>query len=1223
MAEGIAFDLVKGVLGKLGSALGDEIGLLRSFKHDADDLRSNFSAIQAVLLDAEERSSSAGKESHALRDWLRKLKDAAYDADGLLDEIRTQAALRQQQHPEVQNQNQPAEKVREFLSHANPMRLKFKVKMAHRMKELREKIGKIAKQRHDFGLAEAGPGRQAEFKHRETFSAVDEKEIVGRDDDKEKIVKLLLETGGDHDVSVIPIVGLGGLGKTTLAQMAFNDGRVTGQQRFDLRVWVCVSTDFHMKTIARSVKSATKEECDLDSLESVASFLLRIFSQKRFLLVLDDVWNEDKGKWKELKVVFKDGRQGSKILVTTRSEKVAAIMKTVEPHRVKGLSDDDCWTLFKRLAFDEGEENDYPSLVAIGKQIVKKCGGVPLAANALGSMMYSKNRTEDAWSAIRDNEIWSLQEEKTILPSLKLSYIQMPSALKQCFAYCSIFPKDYEIDKDDLIRQWIALGFISSHETWTSMEDIGNEYFNDLLWMSFLQEVEEDKEYRKVTTCRMHDLVHDLAQSVAREEVAVIVGEESTRIPESCRYVSIYSRFTPQVSITVMRRLRALQFRESGSLIMAFYSEAKCLRLLDLHGSEISMLPSSIGKLKLLRYLNLSSTNVQELPESITSLCNLQSLNLSGCRKIRTLPKFLGKLTNLQNLDLSDCRSLTIPDSISNLQNLYALNLSWCKRVISLESICHLKNLHYLNLSDLKFMETLPKSIESLQNLRILNLSNCISLLSLPSSLCDLKNLHDLNLSRLKSLVILPESIGSLQNLRILNVSKCHSLLSLPSSSSDLQHLEKLDISGCKKLCELPKMIRKLTKLRVLLNNKCSELKGMPRGISKLVSLQELSVFVVGKQDRVEHCASISELEHLKLVGELEIKGLENVTSPVDAKAANLIEKNLRSLKLEWNVLSAEEGMDSTVLPVEEMETVLENLQPHIKLENLEIGGYGGGKFPSWMMNRIGSCLPNLVGIRVENMPGCSSLPPLGQLPFLKALTIRNMPAVTNLGVDKFPALMRLNLSSMPVLREWVTVLTVDDEEGRRERVPIFPCLTHLYLEECPQLRPEPCLPPSVKSLDFYRTSKENLSLILERAMPFGGGDAAVSPQPPPDKGLRSLGIRGCEQLTCLPESLRSLTSLQRLEIWSCQDLERIEDWLGELTELQCLFINGCSSLRYLPAHKMTTLKILHIVGCPLLFDADGQFVDTSVDHIKYVYVDGRKYPYEEQASSSSEEEES
>nr|CAD1828958.1 unnamed protein product [Ananas comosus var. bracteatus] len=1050
MADGIASDLVTGVLGKLGNALWDEIGLLRSFKDDADDLRSNFSAIQAVLLDAEERSS-AGKESHALRDWLRKLKDAAYDADDLLDEIRTEA-----------------EKVRGFLSRANPMHLKFKVKMAHRMKELREKIGKIAKQRNDFGLAEAGPVREAEFKRPETFSVVDEKTIVGRDGDKEKIVKLLLEINSDHDVSVIPIVGLG--------------------------------------TIAKPVISAAGENCALDNSDAVATCLVRIFSQKRFLLVLDDVWNEDQNKWKELNVVFKDSKKGSKVLVTTRSEKVAEIMKTVEPHRVKGLSYNDCWTLFKRRAFKEGEENDYPSLVAIGKQIVKKCGGVPLAANALGSMMRFKSRTEDAWSAIRDNEIWSLKEEKTILPSLKLSYIQMPSALKQCFVYCSIFPKGYEIGKDDLIRQWIALGFISSHETRTSMEHIGDEYFKDLLWMSFLQDVKQN--YRKVTTCRMHDLVHDLAQSVAREEVAVIVGEESTRIPEGCRYASIDSSSMPQIPTTVVRRLRALQFSVLFSRMVTL----------------IIMSP---------------------------------------------------------------------------------------------------QNLHDLNLSYLKSLVALPECIGSLQNLRILDLSNCFSLESLPSSLCDLKNLHDLNLSCLKSLVALPESIGSLQNLRILNVSECCSLQSLPSSSSDLQHLEKLDISGCGKLCELPKMIQKLTKLRVLLNNNCSELKGMPQGIGKLVSLQELSVFVIGKQDRVEHCASISELEHLKLVGELRIKGLENVTSPVDAKAANLIEKNLRSLKLEWNVLSAEEGMDSTVLPAEEIETVLENLQPHQKLVELNIRGYGGRKFPSWMMNRIGLCLPNLDEIRLDNIPVCSSLPPLGQLPFLTKLQIGDMPAITNLGVDKFPVLMILKLSSMPLLREWVTVLTVDDEEGRRERVPIFPCLGGLLLKECPQLRPEPCLPPSVEYLLISQASKENLSLILECVMPLGGGDAAVSLQPPPDTGLRELIIQKCRQLTCLPESLRGLTSLQWLTIWDCKGLERIEDWLGELTELQSLEISGCSSLRYLPAHKMTTLKKLHIKGSPLLFDADEHFVDTSVDHIEEVKVDGRPYPYEELVSSSSKEESS
>nr|CAD1828957.1 unnamed protein product [Ananas comosus var. bracteatus] len=245
------------------------------------------------------------------------------------------------------------------------------------------------------------------------------------------------------------------------------------------------------------------------------------------------------------------------------------------------------------------------------------------------------------------------------------------------------------------------------------------------------------------------------------------------------------------------------------------------------------------------------------------------------------------------------------------------------------------------------------------------------------------------------------------------------------------------------------------------------------------------------------------------------------------------------------------------------------------------------------------------------------------------------MPAVTSFGVEfygdshitasasKFTELTRLHLYHMPVLREWVTVLTVDDKEGRRERVPIFPCLTQLWLSECPQFSPEPCLPASVEELAISRTSSENLSLILERATPLDSGDAAVSLQPPPNKGLRALAIEKCQQLTCLPKSLRSLTSLQCLTIEDCRDLERIEDWLGELSDLQSLNIWWCSSLRYLPAHKMTALEQLRIRNCPLLFDADGRFIDTSVDHIEYVSVNGWPYKYQKQTSSSPQKEKS
>ncbi|OAY83165.1 putative disease resistance RPP13-like protein 1 [Ananas comosus] len=833
MAEGIAFDLVQGVLGKLGSALWDEIGLLRSFKHDADDLRSDFSAIQAVLLDAEERSS-AGKETHALRHWLRKLKDAAYDADGLLDEIRTQAALRQQQHPEVQNQNQPAEKVREFLSHANPMRLKFKVKMAHRMKELREKIGKIAKQRHDFGLAEAGPGRQAEFKHRETFSAVDEKEIVGRDDDKEKF-------------SLPPLGQLPFLEQLTIRNMPAGTVLTVDDEegrRERVPLFPCL-TGLWLKECPQ----LRPEPCLPPSVKSLDFYRT---SKENLSLIL------------ERAMPFGGGD--------------AAVSPQPPPDKgLRGLGIDECQQL---TCLPESLR----SLTSLQRLEIWSCQDLERIEDWLGEL-----------SDLQCWEIWGCSSLR-YLPAHKMTTLKILHIIG-----CPLL-----FDADG---QFVA----------TSVDHI-----------------------KKVIVDGRPYPYEELASSSSKEESSP----------------------------------------------------------------------------KLLRCLDRSETRIQELPESITSLYNLQKLNLSRCS------------------------SLTILDSVSNLQNLYSLNLSSCQKVRSLEPICHLKNLHYLNLSCLKSLVTLPESNGSLQNLHTLNLSHC------------------------NSFVTLPESIGSLQNLHILNVSECCSLQSLPSSSSDLQHLEKLDISDCGKLCELPKMIQKLTKLRVLLNNNCSELKGMPRGIGKLVSLQELSVFVVGKQDCVEHCASISELEHFKLVGQLWIKGLENVTSPVYAKAANLIDKNLRNLKLEWNVLSAEEGMDS-VLPAEGMDTVLENLQPHQKLSKLEIEGYGGGKFPSWMMDRIGSCLPNLII--------CSSLPPLGQLPFLKELIIQNMPATTNLGVEKFTALTSLWLFSMPMLREWVTVLTVDDEEGRRERVPIFPCLTQLWLSECPQLRPEPCLLPSVECLGISRTSKENL----------------------------------------------------------------------------------------------------------------------------------------------------
>ncbi|CAL5436190.1 unnamed protein product [Camellia sinensis] len=200
-----------------------------------------------------------------------------------------------------------------------------------------------------------------------------------RDEAKEKIVKVLVQDVCDsEDVSVYPIIGIGGLGKTTLTQMAFNDERV--ECLFEPKIWVYVSQDFDVKTmikaVIRSASGEVSQDLDLGSLQRTLQDKL---SGKRYLIVLDDVWNDDQEKQVNLKYLLPSGSKGASIVVTTRLETIASIMGTILSHHLLFLSDEDCWMLFRQRAFGHGNA-ERPNLVAIGKEIVKKRRGVPLAA---------------------------------------------------------------------------------------------------------------------------------------------------------------------------------------------------------------------------------------------------------------------------------------------------------------------------------------------------------------------------------------------------------------------------------------------------------------------------------------------------------------------------------------------------------------------------------------------------------------------------------------------------------------------------------------------------------------------------------------------------------------------------------------------------------------------------------------------------------------------------
>lgn len=445
----------------------------------------------AVLEDAEEKQYN----NPAVETWLDMLKDVVYEAEDILDELATEALRCRSQ---VRNWN--------FIPTSfNP----FVEAIESKIEKVIDKLEYISKQKDALGLMEKGGGRLGIAQRAPSTPIAMESHVYGRESDKEEIIKRLL---ADEDVrnsvfGVLPILGMGGLGKTALVQIVYSDKRI--DDFFHMKAWACVSDEFSILRVTKTLlESATKMQCDTMNLELLQDGLKRKLSNKKFLIVLDDVWNDNYDNWIDLQIPFMVGAEGSKIIVTTRNEVVLSVMNALPPYRLKELSDDSCRLLFEHHAFGNKNPNAYPYLKTIGQQILIKCKGLPLAAKVLGGLLGSKLNTR-YWNYILNSNIWDLPPKRSnILPVLRLSYNHLPANLKRCFAYCSVFPKGYEFDKGKLVLLWMAEGFLQNVDESESMEEVGDEYFSELVARSFFQKSSQD-ETRYLT----HDLIHDLAQS--------------------------------------------------------------------------------------------------------------------------------------------------------------------------------------------------------------------------------------------------------------------------------------------------------------------------------------------------------------------------------------------------------------------------------------------------------------------------------------------------------------------------------------------------------------------------------------------------------------------------------------------------------------------------------------------------------------------------------------
>ncbi|KAG4134538.1 hypothetical protein ERO13_D08G163060v2 [Gossypium hirsutum] len=1109
--------------------------------------------IQAVLEDAEERQFT----DRFVKIWLNDLKDLAYDIEDVLHDFST-AALRQKSKEESQT---IIGKIRKYM-YSFFDQFTFKYSLAAQIKEITTRMQTIAKQKDELDLIERSGGSRNRRQQRiPSTSLVNKSLVFGRESEKDFIINKLLfgeEESCEVGVPVIPIVGMGGLGKTTLAQLVYNDDRV--KTFFKLRAWVYVSKEFDivrvMKTLLESLNSTASDKNDLNGLQTEVTKML---SKNRFLIVLDDVWNENYNDWMALRSPFEAGSPESKIIVTTRNQQVASMMGIVSAYHLKEMSYDHCLSLFAQHALGSTNFDNHPNLKVVGEAIVKRCKGLPLAMKTLAGLLRCKMGYHE-WEDIPNSKIWDLPKISCdILPALRLSYYYLPSHLKQCFAYCSLFPKGYEFQKDEVVHLWIAKGFIHQPKGMKKVEDLGSEYFHDLLSRSFFQQSSVSK-----SCYMMHDLINDLAQYVAGEVCFRLEDKVNSNgqynVSERVRHSSfirqkydVFRKFEPFYKTKCLRTFLALpvfvpdlavECYLTNKVFQDLLAKLGFLRMLSLTGYCISELPDCIGDLSHLRYLNLSRTKIRYLPESLCALCNLQTLDLK-------MPLHIGKLINLKKLSKfivakGNGRRITELKGLSHLQ--------WQLSLFDLQNVAEIRDVRVANLKEKRGLDDLIMKWSSASN----DIRSEVDEFEVLDMLEPYQNLKKLSIFFYEGSKF-PSWIGnpSFVNMVYLNICDCSNITSLPS----LGRLPLLKDLHIERMCGVSLVD--------------SEFYGATPYSDKLFpSLETLTFREMSKWEKwfqpLEFEAAEKVFPYLnqlvlqscpKLVGDLP-----NLLTLSIFECPLLTAPTLSLPSLHFTCL-----VSLQVLEVEDSGELRSLWQEGAGFENLScLKRLAVIKCPQLLqlIDEDEELPSSLEYIEIEDCSNLVKLPKgMQKLRTLNDLHIKWCPKLLSFPSESLPSLLK-NL----VILECTSLQSLPKGVVHDGSSSITRChLKQLEIVGCPSLLfPSGELPAALKRLEIWDC--DWLDYIPERLLPNS-------------RSLEFIQIGNCKNLRALPHCLSTFEHLTELHVNQCSSLEYFPESGLPIYNLRALLIFECENLKSLPnrMYDLTTLQHLTVFGCPCI----------------------------------------